>query len=169
MWGLQTADKYPVPNMQEFSGRLHGCTIFSKLDLRKGYYQIPMRAANIPKTTINTPFGLWEFTRMPFRLKNAGQTFQRLMDRVGADLDFVFIYLDDILVASRVKKAHKEHLRLVLQRLREFSLVLNLGKCQLERSIFLGSFSASGLPPKRTQTFLRLRCCMGPPSPSLGS
>jgi hypothetical protein len=95
------ADRYPVPNMQDLSGRLHGCTIFSKLDLHKGYYQIPMRAADIPKTAIITPFGLWEFTRMPFGLKIAGQTFQRLMDKVGAGLDFVFIYLDDILVASK--------------------------------------------------------------------
>jgi hypothetical protein len=144
------ADKYPVPNMQDLSGRLHGCRVFSKLDLRKGYYQIPMRPADIGKTAIITPFGLWEFTRMPFGLKNAGQTFQRLMDRLGADLDFVFIYLDDILVASRDEKTHREHLHLVLERLREFGLVLNLEKCELGRETveFLGhKISSSGVQP----------------------
>jgi cytoskeleton-associated protein 5 len=71
-----TPDKYPVPNIQDLSSRLHGCTVFSKLDLRKGYYQIPVRPQNVPKTAIITPFGLWEFNQMPFGLRNAGQSFQ---------------------------------------------------------------------------------------------
>jgi hypothetical protein len=125
------ADKYPVPNMQDLSARLHGRAIFSKLDLRKGYYQIPMRPEDVAKTAVITPFGLWEFLWMPFGLKNAGLTFQRLMDRLGADLDFVFIYLDDILVASPDVETHKQHLHTVLQRLRQFGLVLNLEKCEL--------------------------------------
>jgi hypothetical protein len=58
-------DKYPVPNIQDLSSRLHGCTVFSKLDLRKGYYQIPMAAADVPKTAVITPFGLFKFLRMP--------------------------------------------------------------------------------------------------------
>ncbi len=61
-------DKYPVPNIQDLSSRLHGCRIFTKLDLRKGYYQIPMAAKDIPKTAVITPFGLFEFLRMPFGL-----------------------------------------------------------------------------------------------------
>jgi hypothetical protein len=79
------ADRYPVPNIQDFTARLHGCTVFSKLDLRKGYYQVPVRAEDIPKTAIITPFRLC----MPFRLKNAGQSFQRPMDRLMAGLNFV--------------------------------------------------------------------------------
>jgi hypothetical protein len=94
------ADRYTVPNIQDFTARLHGCTVFSKLDLRKGYYQVTVRAKDIPKTAVIRPFGLWEFLRMSFGLKNAGQSFQRLMNRRMAGLDFVFVYLDDILIAS---------------------------------------------------------------------
>jgi hypothetical protein len=122
-------DKYPVPNMTDLASRLHGCKVFTKLDLRKGYYQIPVRMEDVPKTAVITPFGLWEFLRMPFGLRNAGQTFQRLMDMVGAGLSFVFIYLDDLLVASPDEAAHVQHLALVFQRLREYGLQLNIGKC----------------------------------------
>jgi cytoskeleton-associated protein 5 len=64
-----------VPNIQDLSSRLHGCTIFSKLDLRKGYYQIPMAAADVPKTAVITPFGLFEFLRMPFGLRTPVRDF----------------------------------------------------------------------------------------------
>jgi hypothetical protein len=82
---LQTVeDKYPLPNMVDLAARLDGCRIFSKLDLRKGYLQVPVAAADIAKTAIITPFGLFEFTRMPFGLRNVGMTFQRLMDSILA-------------------------------------------------------------------------------------
>ena len=68
--------------MEDFKGLLEGCTVFSKLDLKNGYLQVPLHASAIPKTAIITPFGLFEFLRMPFGLKNAGMSFQRLMDRL---------------------------------------------------------------------------------------
>ena len=92
-------DRYPVPNMQDLTVRLCGSKFFTKLDLRKGYYQVSMNRRDIQKTAVITPFGLYEFLQMPFGLTNAGQTFQRLMDRFGAGMDLVFIYLDDILIA----------------------------------------------------------------------
>ncbi len=74
-------DTYPLPNMMDFSSRVSGCSIFTKIDLRKGYYQIPMHPADILKTAIITPLGFFEFLRLTFRLRNAGSTFQQLMDR----------------------------------------------------------------------------------------
>jgi len=151
---ITSTDCYPLPNMNDLSTRLDGCTVFSKLDLRKGYYQIPVHPADIPKTAVITPFGLFEFTRMPFGLKNAGMSFQRLMDRVLAGLPFIFVYLDDILIASQSIADHRRHLQEVLSRLRQFGLVLNLDKCVLGRSCldFLGhKISASGARPLESQ------------------
>ena len=102
MWrllNLQTQpDLYMCPNIADLTARLEGCTIFSKLDLRKGFHQIPVRPRDIHKTAIITPFGLWEFIRMPFGLQNAGQSFQRFMDKVLSGLDYCFVYVDDVLI-----------------------------------------------------------------------
>ena len=92
-------DKYQLPYMGDMANILVGKTIFSKVDLVKGYHQIPVAATDIHKTALVTPFGLFECCRTPFGLKNAAQVFQRLMDVIGRDLPFAFIYLDDILVA----------------------------------------------------------------------
>ncbi len=107
-----TPDTYPLPNIQDLSATLGGSTIFSKLDLRKGYYQIPVQEGDIHKTAVITPFGLWEFLRMPFSLRNAGQSFQRFMDEVLSRLDFAFCYLDDILIGSSTPDEHILHLHL---------------------------------------------------------
>jgi RNase H-like domain found in reverse transcriptase/Reverse transcriptase (RNA-dependent DNA polymerase)/Integrase zinc binding domain/Integrase core domain len=143
-------DKYTCPNIGDLTARLAGCTVFSKLDLRKGYYQVPVRPEHVCKTAIITPFGLYEFLRMPFGLRNAGQTFQRMMDDVMAGLPFCFIYLDDILVASPDHVTHVQHLREVLQRLSDHGLVINAEKCLFGvREIdYLGHrISSSGIRP----------------------
>ena len=82
-------DRYPVPNISDLSSRLTKCTVFSKLDLMKGYHQVSVAPEDIPKTAIET---LFEFLKMPFGLRNAGQTFQRLMDQILAGLDFDLDY-----------------------------------------------------------------------------
>jgi hypothetical protein len=127
-------DKYPLPNLQGLSAHLHGATVFSKLDLEKGYYQIPMDLSDIPKTAIITPFGLFEFRFMPFGLKNAAQTFQRLMDLLFCQCHFVFNYLDDILIFSKTKEEHFRHLDQVFHILADSGLRLSPAKCTFAAS-----------------------------------
>ncbi len=138
--------------MEDLTARLAGCKFFSKIDLRKGYHQIPVAAADIPKTAIITPFGLLELKRTPFGLKNAGQTFQRFMDEVFAGLPFVFICLDDILVASRTLAEHRRHLKEVFSRLQKHGLVINREKCSFfAAQEYLGhKVSAEGITPLQT-------------------
>ena len=85
------------------------------MDLVKGYHQIPVAEHDIGKMAIVTSFGLFEFVHMPFGLKNAAQTFQRLMDRVTQNLERVFVYLDDILIASKTLQEQLSHLTAMFQ------------------------------------------------------
>ena len=87
---VMVPDTYPIPNMMDFTARAAGCDTLSKIDLKKGYHQIPMHPVDISKTAITTPFGLFKVTRMTFRMQNPGNTFQRLLDQTQLGLDFAF-------------------------------------------------------------------------------
>jgi hypothetical protein len=143
-------DVYPLPNMLDFAAKAAGCKVFSKVDLRKGYHQIPVNPADIPKTAITTPFGLFEYLRLPFGLRNAASTFQRHIDRSVEEVENAFAFADDILVANADHESHRLHLRQLLSALQKHSLVINAEKCVwgVESLDFLGHHvSSSGVQP----------------------
>lgn len=148
-------DRYPLPHTQDFVNDLGGAKIFSKLDLVKGFYHIPVAEEDICKTAVTTPFGLFEFLRMPFGLCNAPQTFQRFMNTVIAGLKGVFVYVDDILLATADMSSHIALLRQVCSRLVNYGLAVSVSKCKFVVSelTFLGHhLNANGIRPLPDRT-----------------
>jgi hypothetical protein len=113
-------NKYPLPRIGDLLDRLKKAKFFSKIDLRSGYHQMKIREQDIAKTTFTTRYGLYEFVVVSFRLTNVHVYFMNLMDKVFMEeLDrFVVVFIDDILIYSETAEEHKEHLRILLERLR---------------------------------------------------
>ncbi|GBG92376.1 hypothetical protein CBR_g55284 [Chara braunii] len=137
-------NNYPMPRSDELFDRLAGNRFFTKIDLRSGYHQIRIAAADQPKTAFRSRFGHYEFTVMPFGLTNVPATFQRAMNDIFRDIleQYVLVYLDDILVYSRTLEEHLRHLRDVLDRLRRHSFYAKLSKCRFaqHKVDFLGHY-----------------------------
>ena len=142
-------NQYPLPRIDDLFDKLQGARAFLKIDLRLGYHQLKIRSEDVPKTAFRTQYGHYEFLVMPFGLTNAPTVFMDLMNRIFQPyLDqFVIVFVDDILIYSGSKEDH-EHLRVVLQILRENQLYAKFSKCQfwLDSVAFLGHvISAKGV------------------------
>ena len=147
---ISKVDRYQVPNINSLSTKLHGKSFFSKIDLSSAYHQIPVHPDDICKTAVTTPFGLFEYNYMPFGLRNASSTFQRIMDSIFSDIDCTFVYIDDILIFSDSELESSQHLNQVLQRLNDYDLKITLSKCVFEVTEleFLGfDISSKGIKP----------------------
>uniref|UniRef100_A0A8C9SK33 ribonuclease H n=1 Tax=Scleropages formosus TaxID=113540 RepID=A0A8C9SK33_SCLFO len=125
-------DQYTVPRVEDALACLSGSQWFSVLDLRSGYYQIPLSAADKEKTAFICPAGFYQFERMPQGICGAPATFQRVMERTVGDMNLLecLVYLDDIIVFGRTLEEHEQRLLKVLDRLKEEGLKLSLDKCQ---------------------------------------
>jgi hypothetical protein len=126
---LTVPKRFPLPRIEDLLLSFHGMKFFTTLDLNSGYHQISIDPDHVDRTAIILPFGLYEYVRMPFGLAYAPMTFQAAMQRLFMHLDFVRVYLDDILIASRTWQEHVQHVAQVLAILKENGLTLNLKKC----------------------------------------
>ncbi|KAL0537135.1 hypothetical protein IC582_026105 [Cucumis melo] len=135
-------NRYPLPRIDDLFDQLQGATVFSKIDLRSGYHQLRIKDGDVPKTTFRSRYGHYEFIVMSFGLTNAPAVFMDLMNRVFREfLDtFVIVFIDDILIYSKTEAEHEEHLRIVLQTLRDNKLYAKFSKCEfwLKQVSFLG-------------------------------
>lgn len=127
---------YPIPNINEILDDLGENCFFSTLDLKSGFYQVPIHPNDAAKTAFSTPKGHFEFTRMPMGLRNSPSTFQRLMNTVLYEIGDVkaIVYLDDIIVFGNSIKEHNENLAKVLEAMRRHNLKIEPNKCQILKS-----------------------------------
>jgi hypothetical protein len=141
-------NKYPLPRIDDLFDQLCGACVFSNIDLRSGYHQLKVRECDIPNTTFVLRYGLYKYMMMSFGLTNAPAYFMYLMNKVFMEyLDkFVMVFIDDILLYSRNEEEHGNHLRLVLQKLRDHRLYAKWSKCEfwLKQVAFLGHIISKG-------------------------
>ncbi|KAL0537619.1 hypothetical protein IC582_026602 [Cucumis melo] len=135
-------NRYPLPRIDDLFDQLQGATMFSKIDLRSGYHQLRIKDEDVPKTAFRSRYGHYEFIVMSFGLTNAPTVFMDLMNRVFREFvdTFVIVFIDDILIYSKTEAEHEEHLRMVLQTLRDNKLYAKFSKCEfwLKQVSFLG-------------------------------
>ena len=141
--------------------QLRGARVYSKIDLRTGYHQLRVREIDIPKTVFRTRYGHFEFMVMPFGLTNAPAAFMDLMHRVFQPylVQFVLVFVDDILIYSQSEWEHEYHLRIVLQLLRDHQLYAKFSKCEFwpTEVRFLGymvSTSGVSMDPEKVEVVM---------------
>ncbi|GJV78875.1 putative reverse transcriptase domain-containing protein [Tanacetum coccineum] len=156
---LTIKNRYPLPWIEDLFDQLQGSQFFLKIDLRSGYHQLRVHEDDIPKTTFRTRYGHFKFIVMPFGLTNASAVLMDLMNRVCRHyLDkFVIVFIGDILIYSKTREEHVEHLRLVLELLKKEKMYAKFSKCEfwLREVQFLGHvINGNGIhvDPSKTET-----------------
>lgn len=149
---LTKKDAYPLPCVEETFTLLSGSKWFTVLDLKSGYYQLDVKEEDCIKTAFTTPFGTWQFKRLPQGLTNSLVTFQRTMEMViaGINLEEVIAFLDNLIIFSDTLEQHEERLMKVLDRLSQFGLKLSPSKCKFFQTAvkYLGHvISVDGVQP----------------------
>ncbi|KAL5506420.1 hypothetical protein EMCRGX_G008052 [Ephydatia muelleri] len=157
---VSESDAYPMPRVDDLIDRLGGVSYITTMDLTHGYWQVPVSPDDKHKTAFAAPSGLFQFTRMPFGLKGAPATFQRLVDRVLQGLEeFSGAYIDDIIVFNKLWTDHVRHLQAVLGRLQLAGLTVKISKCHfgVTACSYLGFVVGGGLvkpEPSKVQAVL---------------
>ncbi|MCO5579272.1 hypothetical protein L7F22_033126 [Adiantum nelumboides] len=134
-------NRFPIRRIDDISDKLEGAAMFSKIDLKSGYHQIRIRSEDVHKTAFRTTFGLYEFLVMPFGLRNAPATFNRMMDKIFCPhQQFVGTFFKNMIVYSKNEEEHRHHLAIVFKELRSHRLLINAKKSEffLEEIHFLG-------------------------------
>ena len=139
-------DSFPLPRMEDCVDQVGHAAFVSKFDLLKGYWQVPLSERARELSAFITPTGLYAYNVMPFGLRNAPATFQRLMTKVLGDLEGCTVYLDDVVVCSDTWSSHVERVRALFMRLAEARLTINLAKCEFAQATvtFLGRIVGQG-------------------------
>lgn len=157
-------DKFPIPNIETALDKLGKAQYFTIIDLAKGFHQIPLRQEDQYKTAFSTPFGHYEFIRMPFGLKNSPSTFQRLMNSVLREFinKICVVYLDDILIYSTSLQEHSDSINKILSKLRDANLKIQIDKCNFfcKETEYLGHvLTTNGIKPnpKKIQDIVALK------------
>ena len=125
-------DPYPLPWTDDILSRMQGCKYFSNMDVMSAFWNVPMKPEDVFKTGFTSPFGNFEWVRMPFGLENASSTFQRLMDNVLANCTNACAYIDDVFVFSNTWQEHLTHLDDTLSKLERAGLKLKISKCAFD-------------------------------------
>jgi hypothetical protein len=153
-------NKYPLPRIDILFDQLAGARVFSMVDLRSGY-QIKIHPEDVPKTAFSTRYGLYKYLVMSFGVTSAPTHFMYLMNSVFmSELDkFVVVFIDDISIYSKSEEEHAQHLRVILQRLRDHLLYAKFSKCAfwLKEVLFLGhiiSIEGIAVDPSKIQEVL---------------
>ena len=120
---------WPMPKVEDIFSKLNGATYFTTLDLCTGYHHIPLDKSSIPKTAFNSPFGKYEYIKVPFRLAQAPAYFQELMTGILKDFPFAIAYLDDIIIFSKTPQEHLSHICMVFEKLKTANLSMKKSKC----------------------------------------